>query len=139
MLRPMLRSLSTILLAANVAVLGNVAVLDTTQSSAAELCKPRLSLEQARLSEIKNQERKWSAMLDADASRCATTSGSFAINFTRLKETAPDLPFSEQFTWKPGRTEIVMFVWQDEALADSAIGYVAACPCRNAVGQAQAR
>jgi hypothetical protein len=129
----MVRSLSSILLAANVAVLG------ATQSFAAELCKPRLSLEQARLSEIQNQERKWSAMLDVDASRCAATTGSFDINFTRLKETGPDLPFSEQFTWKPGRTEIVMFVWQDEAIGDYAIGYVATCPCRNAAGQAQAQ
>jgi hypothetical protein len=128
----MRRSLSSILLAANVIVLG------TMKTNAGDLCKPRLALEQARLSEIKAGERKWSAMLDVDASRCLTTSGSFDINFTRLKETAPDLEFSEQFTWRPGRTEVVVFFWQDEAVGDYAIGHVAACPCRNA-GQAHAQ
>ncbi len=33
------------------------------------------------------------AVVSVDASHCATTSGRFAISFSRLKETAPDLEF----------------------------------------------
>jgi hypothetical protein len=40
--------------------------------------------------------------LSFDASRCTTTSGRFQISFDRLKETAPDLLFTEQFEWSPG-------------------------------------
>jgi hypothetical protein len=46
----MFQSLQSILLAGSV-------VLCATQAIGADMCRPRLSFEQVRLSEIKNQER----------------------------------------------------------------------------------
>jgi hypothetical protein len=43
----------------------------------------------------KNQQRKWTAILTGDASRCAATTGQFEIRFVRLEEVWPDLVFIE--------------------------------------------
>ena len=56
--------------------------------------------------------------------------GPLLRNFVRLKEMAPDLLFSEEFTWTPGKIEISAEFWLDEAVLDYWIGYVAMCPCR---------
>jgi len=71
------------------------------------------------------------AALAVDASRCASTSGRFDLAFTREKENAPDLEFVERFTWKPGRIEVTVYFWRDEAVLDYSIGYVEPCTCRN--------
>ena len=44
-------------------------------------------------------ERRWTAVLSVDASRCTTTSGSFGLVFSRLKENGPTSEFEEQFVW----------------------------------------
>jgi hypothetical protein len=72
----------------------------------------------------------WSARVAVDASRCAAMSGRFDIEFTRLKETAPDLTFSEKFTWSPGQVDVSTMFWEDEGALDYAIAYVAPCECR---------
>ena len=51
--------------------------------------------------------------------------------FTRLKENAPDLTFSERFAWTQGRTEISLEFWADESVLDYAVDAVAPCTCRN--------
>jgi hypothetical protein len=73
----------------------------------------------------------WTAALSVDASRCTTTSGHFQISFDRLKETAPDLLFTEQFVWSPGDVEVSLNFWADEAVLDYSIAYVEPCTCRN--------
>jgi hypothetical protein len=80
---------------------------------------------------MRSLQRVWTARVDVDASRCATSSGRFDINFIRLKETAPDLPFTEQFTWRPGEIEVSVNFWTDEAVLEYLIGTIAACPCRD--------
>jgi hypothetical protein len=75
-------SARSILLAASLVLLG------TTQAVAGKLCRPVLSLRDARVSEAREMHRTWSGVLTADASPCSTTSGQFDIQFTRLKETA---------------------------------------------------
>ena len=119
------RSFSSILLA------GSVVILGTTQTIGEQVCKPHLSFEEVRFSEVKNLQRKWSAVLGVDASRCATTSGRFDIKLIRLKEMTPDLPFTEQFTWTPGKTEVSVQFWLDEAVLEYSIGTVAPCTCRD--------
>ena len=42
-------------------------------------------------------ERKWTAVVSVDASRCATTAGSFEIIFSRQKENGLEIEFREQF------------------------------------------
>ena len=76
-------------------------------------------------------ERKWTAVLSVDASRCATASGRFGIMFSRMKENAPETDFVEQFTWKPGSMEVSVDFWADEAVEGYWLNNVAACPCRD--------
>ena len=114
----------SILLAASLVTFGAM------QAVAGELCKPALSLRDVRISEPRNSQRTWSGVLVADASPCSTSSGPFEIEFTRLKETAPDLRFTERFTWASGRSEVSIDMWWDEWFEDYRIAHVAACPCR---------
>jgi hypothetical protein len=109
---------------------GTVTFLSATHTVAETMCRPTLTFEQASFSETRGQQRLWSAVVTVDASSCATTSGRFYINFVRLKEMAPDLLFSEEFAWSPGRMEAKMDFWEDEAVLEHWIGYVAMCPCR---------
>ena len=106
-------------------------VFGITQAAAAQLCRPALTLKEVRFSEVRDLQRTWTAALAVDASRCATTSGRFDLAFTRGKENAPDLEFVERFTWKPGRIEVAVDFWRDEAVLDYSIGYVEPCTCRN--------
>jgi hypothetical protein len=115
----------SILLAAGIGMSG------TTQSLGEQICKPRLSFKEVRFAPAKNLQRKWTAVLEVDASRCAVESGRFDIRFVRLKEYAPDLEFSEQFTWWAGQIEVSIEFWIDEAVHEYAIDSVGPCPCRN--------
>ena len=114
----------SILLAASLVTFGAM------QAAAGELCKPALSLRDVRISEPRNSQRTWSGVLVADASPCSTTSGQFDVQFTRLKETAPDLQFMERFTWISGQSEVSLDFWWDEWLEDHRIVSIAPCPCR---------
>ncbi len=73
-----------------------------------QTCKPTLAFKEVRFSPMQppTLERKWTAVLSVDASRCATASGRFGIIFSRMKENAPETDFLEQFTWKPGSMEV---------------------------------
>jgi len=102
-----------------------------TETTAAQLCRPALTFKDVDFSEVRNLQRTWTAALAVDASRCASTSGRFDLAFTREKENAPDLEFVERFTWKPGRIEVTVYFWRDEAVLDYSIGYVEPCTCRN--------
>lgn len=114
----------SILLAAGLALLG------ATQPVAGNLCKPVLSLRDVRISQAHEMHRTWTGVLLADASPCSTTSGQFDVEFTRLKETAPDLQFMERFTWVSGRSQLSLDFWWDEWLEDQRIISIAPCPCR---------
>ncbi len=108
---------------------GIVVLFAATPSIGAPLCKPTLTVTAVRFSGMAPAHRLWTAELAADTSRCAAASGPFAINFVRLKEDAPDMRFTEQFTWKPGRFEVSADFAADEAVLDYAIE-VGSCPCR---------
>ena len=112
---------------------GIVLLCSIAQTLGQTSCKPVLTFKEVRFSEIRAQQRTWTALLAVDASRCATTFGRFSINFTRLKETAPDLPFTEQFAWSPGQVEVSLSFWADEAVLDYSIGAIAPCACAAAV------
>jgi hypothetical protein len=112
------------------ALAGVIVLLGATQAVGETLCKPALAFEEVRLSEMRGQQRTWTAVVTVDASSCAVASGRFYINFIRIKEMAPDTLFSQEFTWNPGRIEISVDFWADEAVLDYWIGYVGACACR---------
>jgi hypothetical protein len=75
-----------------------------TPAAAEFACKPALTFKDVRFSKAENQQRKWTATLTAEASRCAETTGQFEIRFVRLKEFGPDLVFTETFRWTEGRS-----------------------------------
>lgn len=60
-------------------------ILGVTQAAGQPTCRPALAFKEVRFSPMQppTMERKWTAVLSVDASRCATTSGSFGIVFSR--------------------------------------------------------
>ena len=100
-----------------------------TQAAGEPICTPTLTVREVKFSDIELDQRTWSARIAVDAARCATGSGRFAIHFVRLKETAPDGAFSEQFSWTPGEIEVSTLFAADEAVADYWIEPLP-CPCR---------
>jgi hypothetical protein len=123
----MRRFLTPLLLAAAMAVSG------TSFSAAGPVCKPKLTVKDIRLSDVQRgtQERRWTATVSADASRCATTAGYFDLGVLRQKENAVELQFREQFVWSAPTVMIGIDFWADEAVEDYWIDGVQACPCAN--------
>jgi hypothetical protein len=101
----------------------------TTPAAAEVACKPALAFKDVRFSKAQNQQRKWTATLTVDASRCAATTGQFEIRFVRLKEFGPDLVFTEKFRWTPGSVDASLNFWWDEAVQDYWIAEVEPCGC----------
>jgi hypothetical protein len=113
--------------------------LANAPAGAGEVCKPRLSVKHLQLAEATpSQLRKWTATVTADASRCATTAGSFEIGILREKEDAPDEAFRERFTWSAPSTLIALDLWQDEAVGEYWIYRVLPCPCAYDHGEGEA-
>lgn len=79
----------------------------TLQSRCRELALAR----QRRAACARHQERKWTATVAADASRCA-------IGFMREKEESRDRVFREQFLWPARSVPIGLDFWFDEAVGD---------------------
>ena len=69
-------------------LLTGVIGLGVTQAVGQQACRPALAFKEVRFSEVHRptMERKWTAVVSVDASRCATTAGSFEIIFSRQKE-----------------------------------------------------
>jgi len=107
---------------------GVIGLICVTQAVGQQACRPALAFKEVRFSEVHRptMERKWTAVVSVDASRCATTAGSFEIIFSLQKENGPEIEFREQ---APAVTVAVDF-WADEAVEGYWIHNVAPCPCR---------
>jgi hypothetical protein len=117
-------------------LVAGLAALGTRGAAAGEICRPHLTFKDVRLSELKDMQRKWTAILNVDATRCAATSGHFDIHIVREKENAPELEFDEMFAWRTdqrrsGQIEVSLDLWIDEAVHGYAVDYIAPCGCRN--------
>jgi hypothetical protein len=103
-----------------------------TGLAAEQVCRPAVTIAQAQLSEVDRStlERRWTALLSVDASRCVPgASGSFQLALLRLKENAPDRAFSERRQWQsPTATAEVPFS-ADEAVGRAWIEEVSPCAC----------
>ena len=123
----MYRSCIFVLLAGSIGLIGMVPAVGQ------QMCKPALAFKEVRFSRMKppTLERKWTAVLSVDASRCATNSGRFEIAFSRSKEIGPEIEFREQFVWRPDAVEVSVDFWADEAVEKYWLENVAACPCRD--------
>jgi len=107
--------------------------LGSLPAAGAPVWKPALTFKDVRFSQVQHEtmERTWSATLSVDASPCATTSGRFEVLFSRFKENAPEMDFTETFVWKPDSVEVSVNFWADEAVEAYWLHNVAACPCRD--------
>jgi hypothetical protein len=80
-------------------------------------------------------ERKWSAVVLVDASRCvANAAGYFEIVFSRSKEIGMEVEFREEFMWLgDGRSrgvKVEVDFWADEAVERYWFGTITPCVCR---------
>ena len=101
------------------------------EAMAEHACKPVLKLNEARFLPAQNQQRRWTAIVDVDASHCTESSGLFEIKFLRLKEVGPDLLFAERFKWSLAPVEVSLDFWWDESIGDYWIGDILPCGCVN--------
>jgi hypothetical protein len=109
-----------------------VGLIDVTQAPGQQLCRPALAIKDVQFSEMQapTWERKWTATVSVDASRCTTNStGSFEIVFSRQKENGVEIEFSEKFTWSSPVVTVAVDFWADEAVERYWIRNVSACVC----------
>jgi hypothetical protein len=113
-------------------VTGIVAAMGAAESVGQPVCRPSLALKEAHLSEMQppTLERKWTAVVSVDASRCAAHSaGYFEIVFRRLKEIGPEIEFREQFVWVSPTVKVGVDFWADEAVERYWIENITPCEC----------
>jgi hypothetical protein len=111
---------------------GIVALIGMAQAFGQQLCRPALAIKDVQFSEMQapTWERKWTAIVSVDASRCAVNAtGSFEIVFSRLKENGLEIEFSEKFTWSSPAVTVAVDFWADEAVERYWISNVSACAC----------
>jgi hypothetical protein len=111
---------------------GMIGLIGVTQALGQQLCRPALAITDVQFSQMQapTWERKWTAVVSVDASRCAVNStGSFEIIFSRLKENGLEIEFSEKFTWSSPAVTVAVDFWADEAVERYWISNVSACVC----------
>ena len=113
-------------------IAGIVGLTGMTQTVGQQICKPALAFKEVQFSEMEptTRERKWTAVVSVDASRCtANSKGYFEIVFLRLKETGPDIQFRQQFLWQPPAMKVAVDFWADEAVERYWFDNIAPCRC----------
>ncbi len=106
-----------------------------TGLAAEQVCRPAVTIAQARLSDVDGATaaRSWTALISIDSSRCAPgASGSFQLVLLRLKENGPDLPFRpfrEGLQWQGPATKAEVPFSADEAVGRAWIEDVSPCAC----------
>ena len=110
-----------------------IGLMGVAQAVGEQTCRPALAFKEVRFSEMKppTMERKWTAVVSVDASRCATASGQFEIAFSRSKEMGIEIEFRERFMWRPDSVDVSVDFSADEAVEGYWLNNVAACPCRD--------
>jgi len=110
---------------------GGLGLMGVTQAGSQPICKPVLAIKDVQFSKMQKptMERKWTAVVAVDASRCATTAGYFEVGFLREKENGIEIGFREQFIWSVPSVKIGLDFWADEAAESHWIDSVQACPC----------
>jgi hypothetical protein len=114
------------------ALLAGLMAFANTAHAAPPVCKPSLTVQDVQFSNWKlpSMERKWTATVSVDASRCAANaSGHFDIGFLRAKEYSLDLEFRQQFVWMAPSVKVGVDFWADEAAEKFWIENVSPCTC----------
>jgi hypothetical protein len=102
------------------------------QAAGQAMCRPKLAVTGVQFSEMvpPTLERKWTATVTVDSSRCAANaSGYFDLGITRLKESGYEIDFREQFIWIAPSVKIGVDFWADEAVERFWIENVTPCLC----------
>jgi hypothetical protein len=112
-------------------LVGLISLIGMTEAVSEQTCKPALMFKDVQFSEMQppTLARRWTAIVSVDSSRCTTTAGYFDVGFSRLKETAPELEFREQFIWSAPSMKLAVDFAADEAVEAYWIDKVYACPC----------
>jgi hypothetical protein len=110
---------------------GSMGLIAVTQAVGQQSCKPALAIKEVEFSGMQppTGERRWTAIVSVDASRCTTTAGFFEIGFSRQKENGGEIEFRERFTWSLPSVKVGVDFWADEAVESYWIDSVQACPC----------
>lgn len=111
---------------------GIIGLVSVTLAVDQQECRPTLAFKEVHLSEMQppTLERKWTAVVSVDASRCAANShGYFEIVFWRLKEIGPEMEFRERFKWQSPSQKVEVGFWADEAVERYWIDNIAPCRC----------
>ena len=108
-----------------------VASMLISPAHAGAVCRPKLSVKHAALSEMRppTMERRWTATIAADASKCASKVGYFDLGVLREKENSLSLEFREQFIWIEPSSPVSIDVSADEAIEQVWIDKIQPCPC----------
>jgi hypothetical protein len=108
-----------------------IGLTGVAQAVGEQMCRPTLAFREVHLSEMQppTLERKWTAVVSVDASRCTATAGYFEIGFSRLKDTGPELEFRERFRWSSPAVSVSVDFAADEAVEAYWIDKVQACLC----------
>jgi hypothetical protein len=111
---------------------GVVGFAGLTHAMAEPLCRPALTFKHVAFSPMQppRMQRKWTAVVAVDASRCAANSrGHFEIVLTRLQEFGPDTESAEDFIWTAPEVTVAVDFAPSEAVERYRIGMVTPCPC----------
>jgi hypothetical protein len=110
---------------------GLIGLASVSQAAGGQVCKPALAFKEVQFSPMQppTLERRWTAIVSVDASRCATTAGYFDVGIARQKENGLELEFREQFIWSSPAVMVGIDFWADEAVESHWIDSVQACPC----------
>jgi hypothetical protein len=114
-------------------ILAGIAALScVAQAAAQRQCKPALALKDIQFSELQppTLERRWSATVSVDASRCAPNSrGQFEVVFSRLKGIGVEQEFPARFEWLPPSVKVEVDFWADEAVEVKGYWIRSITPC----------
>ena len=111
---------------------GVIALAGLTPAFGEPPCRPKLAFKDVAFSQMQppTMQRKWTAVVSVDASRCAAGSnGSFEIVFTRLQEFGPDTESGEAFIWAAPQVTVSVTFAPTEAVQGYRIGRITPCPC----------
>jgi hypothetical protein len=116
---------------------GALGFLNATQAASQQVCRPALAFTDVQFSKMQRPtlERKWSAVVLVDASRCvANAAGYFEIVFSRSKEIGMEAEFREEFMWmgddRTPALKVEVDFWADEAVERYWFGPITPCVCR---------
>ena len=84
---------------------GGIELVGATQAVGQQSCKPTLAFKQVQFSGMQppTGERKWTAVVSVDASRCTNDCRIFRDRVLAAKEDGGEIEFRERFQWSSPR------------------------------------